>query len=541
MSIKVKFPNDKEFDFEQGRPVVILGANGSGKTRLSVRIEELNDMRFHVSGVSDDNMLIHRISAQKSLTISDTIMVTGHDSSRRAVFFGDVYEHATKMGYRYGSNPATHLLNDFDKVLALLFAEENKELQKAHEADRFADKNGKKRPEIITTVCEKATAIWNELLPQRKIDLMGNGVHVLNNNNNYHGKEMSDGERVILYMICQALILPQNSIIIIDEPELHIHKAIVKRLWSRLEKERTDCVFIYITHDLDFAASRVTDKILWVKNYDGAKWEYEFLDTLEFNALSDELLFEIIGTRRKILFVEGERNSYDNALYSEFFKDKDYHIIPCGGCSDVIRIYKAKKAYEKLSSIEAYCLIDRDFRTDREIAALEADGVKFLNVAEVENLFVVPALLDIMGEQLGCQPDASKQAKDFIIYLFNQTKAGQIGESFIKEIKHQLAILDLEDKPMVPDEIQFIIASKFSVEKIQGYFDEKQRLFDAIITIDDILKVYNFKDLRVKIGLKLGLQGNTYPQRVLNLLKSAQSEIRKQIIDALKPYIPELP
>ena len=49
----------------------------------------------------------------------------------------------------------------------------------------------------------------------------------------YHGQEMSDGERVILYLIGQCLSLPERSVIIIDEPEIHLHKSLVDKLWNR--------------------------------------------------------------------------------------------------------------------------------------------------------------------------------------------------------------------------------------------------------------------------------------------------------------------
>lgn len=192
MSITIKFPSDNDVQFEQGKPVVIIGANGSGKTRLSVKIEELNDKRFNSSKIDDKTVLIHRISAQKSLTIADTILIDDYESSQRALFYGDVYQGATKIGHRYGSHPATFLLNDFDKALALLFSENNKELQDAHEEDKKAVVDGKTRPPIIETVVEKATKIWNDLLPQRKIDLTGNGVHAIYKNIDNNGNDIDN-------------------------------------------------------------------------------------------------------------------------------------------------------------------------------------------------------------------------------------------------------------------------------------------------------------------------------------------------------------
>jgi type IV secretory pathway ATPase VirB11/archaellum biosynthesis ATPase len=47
---------------EAGRSIIVIGANGSGKTRLGVPIEK--ELRAHP---------MHRIAAQKSLSINDSI------------------------------------------------------------------------------------------------------------------------------------------------------------------------------------------------------------------------------------------------------------------------------------------------------------------------------------------------------------------------------------------------------------------------------------------------------------------------------------
>ena len=64
-TLKIKFPHNEEYEFESGKPIVLLGANGAGKTRLSVKIEEVNDPRFSKAN-ANSTMPIHRIAAQKS-------------------------------------------------------------------------------------------------------------------------------------------------------------------------------------------------------------------------------------------------------------------------------------------------------------------------------------------------------------------------------------------------------------------------------------------------------------------------------------------
>ena len=538
-TLKIKFPHDEEYTFESGKPIVLFGANGAGKTRFSIKVEELNDPTFN-NWNAQELIPIHRISAQKSLSIEDSIFILDNESSKRSLFCGDPNQYATKLGNRFGSNPATFLLDDFSKALSLLFSEENKELQLAHQQDKQAIKENMARPEPIITVVEKATEIWNELLPHRKIDLTGNGVHVNYENQRYHGKEMSDGERVMLYMICQVLVQRANTLLIIDEPELHIHKSIVDKLWTRLEVERNDCVFMYITHDLNFALSRNDAKILWMKSYNGTDWEYEFLESTDYEDIPEALLYEIIGTRQKILFVEGTKNSYDHYLYQELYKDKGYHIIPCGGCQEVIRLVKAKRTYEKLNAIIVYGIVDRDFRTAGEISALQSDGIYCLDVAEVENLFVVPELLDIMETALACEPDTAKQAQNFIGELFAQNKDNQIALALSQEMKYQLSLFELGKQKLTPKEIKDKIDLKYSKQNIETFFATQKAIFDAADTTEKILTVFNFKDMSKKVGNKFGLTGGDYPQRVLNLLRSQRSE-RDAILEAIGKYIPELP
>lgn len=538
-TLNIKFPYGEEHIFESGKPIILLGANGAGKTRFSIKVEELNDPTFK-NWNAQESIPIHRISAQKSLSIQDSIFILDNESSKRRLFWGDTDQYATKSRNRFGSNPATSLLDDFNKALSLLFSEENKELQLAHQQDKQAIKENMLRPEPITTVVEKATEIWNELLPYRKIDLTGNCVHVNYEGQRYHGKEMSDGERVILYMICQVLVQRPNTLLIIDEPELHIHKSILDKLWTRLEEERNDCVFMYITHDLNFALSRNEAKVLWIKSYSGTDWEYEFLDYNDYESIPDELLFELIGTRQKVLFVEGTKNSYDYYLYQEIYKDKGYHIIPCGGCQEVIRLVKAKRTYEKLNAIQVYGIIDRDFRTDSEISALQGNGIYCLNVAEVENLFVVPELLDIMETALACEHGTAQKAKDFITNLFSKNKENQITLALAQEMKYQLSLFEFGKKKLTPKGIKEKIDLKYSEQNIEKFFSTKKMIFDKADTIEKILAVFNSKDMSKEVGKQFGLTGRDYPQRILNLLRSKRSE-KIQILEAIRKYTPDLP
>ena len=535
----IRFPHNELVELEFGRPIVLLGANGAGKTRFSARIEEINDPAFR-NGSLIAKSHIHRLSAQKSLNISTSIPLFDLESSEKNLFLGNTEVFAGKNSFRFQSNPITNLLNDYQYALSLLFAEAQRELQKEHDKARECSSKGEPIPKPSDTVVDKAQRIWNTLLPHRTIDLSGNGVHVNYQAQKYHGKEMSDGERVMLYMICQALVVKPNTLFIIDEPELHIHKAIVKELWTQLENERPDCVFMFLTHDIDFALSRNNAQFLWIKSYNGSNWEYEFLDVENYPDLPSDLLLEIVGTRQKIVFVEGTKDSYDYRLYQELYRDKKYHVIPCGGCQDVIRLVRAKRTYEKLQSIEVFGIIDRDYRVEREIDSLKTDGIFVLGVAEVENLFVVPEVLEIMERQLGSNLGTANQAKQCIIDLYQNNKDNQIAEALSKEISHQLSLFELGDRSYSNEEIRNMIENRYTIESIGAWRTEKEAIFNAATTLCEILAVFNFKNLSRIIASKYGLSDRDFPNRVINVL-TKDKVARNEMLAAFFKYVPELP
>ena len=106
-----------------------------------------------------------------------------------------------------------------------------------------------------------------------------------------------------LYLSAQALCVPKDKVLIIDEPEVYLHCSILNRLWKKLELCRPDCLFIYITRDLQFATAHGDVDKIWIKVFDGVHWAFKKVVSEE---LPEELAFEILGRRKNVLFVEGE-------------------------------------------------------------------------------------------------------------------------------------------------------------------------------------------------------------------------------------------
>ena len=62
--------------------------------------------------------------------------------------------------------------------------------------------------------------------------------------------QMSDGERAAAIMAAHVLVAEPETILLIDEPERHLHRSIVEPFLSALFGQRQDCAFVISTHEI---------------------------------------------------------------------------------------------------------------------------------------------------------------------------------------------------------------------------------------------------------------------------------------------------
>ena len=375
---------------EAGSSVVFVGANGGGKTRLAVQIE----------GVAD--LSVHRISAHRALALNPSVAKISERAALAGLRTGHPDETSgvvNRNGSRWQNKMAVSLLNDFDFLVQALFADQANRSLETHKKVRVGN-----RSPADPTKFERLVEIWKRLLPHRQLEISGDDIHVVipGSKTPYKASEMSDGERAIFYMIGQVLAAAENSLLIFDEPELHVHRSIMAKLWDELEATRQDCAFVFITHDLEFAASRVAQRFV-ISNYDPAPcWTIEAVP--ETTGFSEELTTLILGSRRPILFVEGDKNSLDLAIYRCCFPD--WTVIPRGSCEEVIHSVVTMRRNRELTRVTCSGIVDADDHQSDDITYLGELGVAILAVSEIENVFLLPTVSRAIAESEGYEGEA---------------------------------------------------------------------------------------------------------------------------------------
>lgn len=530
MSYKYWLPNGNgaKTDYEtNSNAVVIIGANGSGKSKLGAWIEQKNFGQ------------VHRIGAQRNLNFNEDIALKNYAQAEELVFWGSQLQalKSTKSQRWLHGSYTTQLINDFENVLAALIALKNNENDKYIANCKKAEQEGTNKPNVPTTSIDKLQNIWSEIFPQRQLILDDSKFYAIFTKNGreikYSANKMSDGERSVLYLAAQVLCVPENKILIMDEPEIHLHRSLMNRLWVALENSRKDCLFIYITHDTQFAASHTHAEKIWVKEFDGSNWK---LQKLENSEIPEELLLDILGNRKNVLFVEGEKDSYDNQLYASIYPN--YYIVPCGSCTQVIARTKAFKNNNTLHHCEVYGIIDRDYRSDYEIERYKEDNIFTIDVAEVENLFLTEELIRLLATHLGKNSDeVFNMVSDYVI---NQRYAnqinGQICESVVAQIKYKLNCAEISKKNEA--EAKSTLETTLSSIDYNEIKRAQELKFQKALDDNDykqIIKTFNKKEIAKSIGHFFGLNDNAYCQMVIDLLKTDK---KGDIVTALLPYMP---
>jgi len=523
-SLKKDFTIDPTVQTESS--IVVIGANGSGKTRLGTWLE------FN----SEKKALVHRISAQKSLTMPKSVSPTSLHKAKVLLYYGHYDERQTefsqfKLGQRWGRSPDTHLLNDFDKLLVYLYSDNYESLLKYSNLV----KKSSERIEPPISLLDKLKDIWEFILPHRQLEIGSGAVNTVipENTIKYNASLMSDGERVIFYLIGECLCAPTNGIIIIDEPEIHLHKSIQQKLWDKIEKERPDCLFVYLTHDFDFASSRINSTKICLESYNGKDFSWYIVP--EINDIPEKILLEVVGCRKPVIFVEGEEGSLDTQIYRLIYEN---HIIrPLGSCSKVLSATKSFNEINDIHRVEAIGIVDRDYKNQQHVDSYSKNNVFCPNVAEVENLFLLEEVLIAVAEQY-CVQNKEETISDIKSWVINEFVSFYnifATESTAYEIDIKLGGFDGSAKSM--SDLKKSYMDLINNLNIDSIFEERVAFAKNIVANKDynqIIKSFNHKALVNQVGKFFDMKPTKYKQKVIDIILAGN----KNIVTAIKKNLP---
>lgn len=253
---------------------------------------------------------------------------------------------------------------------------------------------------VARSSAEAPLAAINSLLQMSnipiEIDVLENEQIVARKNGGspYSIAELSDGERNALLIAGDVLTAKPGMMLIIDEPERHLHRSIISPLLTLLFEKRRDCSFVIATHDLDLPLDNENARVLLVRSTvyqhsSAQSWEADLLEP--GTSLDDDIKRDLIGSRRRMLFVEGGDESLDKPLYSLIFPMVS--VIAKESCKGVEQAVTGLRSAKSLAWVAAWGIVDGDGQSPERIADLEQKSVFALPFYSVESIYYHPIVL----------------------------------------------------------------------------------------------------------------------------------------------------
>ena len=377
-----------------GEALFVLGPNGSGKSSLMLRFATNN------RGNS------RRISAHRQTWMNtDALDMTPASKLRTEKSIRNTdHQHQSRYRDDYAAQRASITIYD-------LIDAEN---VRARGIAAFVDADDMAAAAEAAKK-EAPISVINELLLQSNIPItisIRKNERLMaskNGGTEYSAAELSDGERNAVLIAGTVLTAPTRTLLIIDEPERHLHRSIISPLLGQLFARRSDCGFVISTHDQDLPVSMPGSRVLLLRScqFSGrnvTNWEADELPTDA--PIDDQLKRDLLGARRNIVFVEGTESSLDKPLYHLLFPMAS--VIAKGSCRDVERAVAGVRAGAPFHWLHGFGIVDGDGYERSEGQTSSSTGVYALPFYAVEAVYYHPRIIEgIAQRQADVTGDAS--------------------------------------------------------------------------------------------------------------------------------------
>lgn len=509
-----------------GESIFVLGANGTGKSGLMQRLYANHR----------DNA--RRISAHRQTWFgSNAITLSPED---RRITENNILSMDTEPQARWRDELSGHRASII--IYDLINAQNIRDRKIAGAVDCGDIERAKERSKK-----EAPIQVINELLRLSnipiEISVRENEQVVASKNGGapYSIAELSDGERNALLIAADVLTVKKSTLILIDEPERHLHRSIISPLLTRLFARRPDCAFIVSTHEVMLPIDNPSARTLLLRgcNYSGSSaiaWDADLV--LPETEIDDELRKDILGARRTLLFVEGTEQSLDKPLYSLVFPDVS--VIAKSSCRDVEHATFSIRDAADIHWLEAFGIVDNDSRAPADLDRLKEKGVYAISAFSVESIYYHPDIQRRVAERHvavvgGNASELLSEAK-FAALEAVKPHVQRLSERAAEKAIRETFFQNLPGK----EDVTSAKPIHVSIDVSTIVEEERDRLQDALDNgrLEEVINQYPIRETPAltKIARKMGFQNrDQYEGAVMKLLVDDEEalEFVKSLFGAL--------
>jgi AAA domain, putative AbiEii toxin, Type IV TA system/AAA ATPase domain len=283
-----------------------------------------------------------------------------------------------------------------------------------HRASRHFRSYWFHHPEDFELFRTRVRATWPgmDIDPPLRADPMGSRLMMLCKEDGL-ARELywsGSGFQVWCQTLTHLLRAEETSLIVVDEPEIYLHPDLQRQLLTMLRDLGPDVLLA--THSSEIVAESEPHEVIIVdkarRSGDRVSSQSGLRAALTALGSIQNVVLTRLARTRRVIFVEGEDYKYLARFaarlgYAELAAQAGVTVAPLGSFpsspGQVIAILTGME--EALGQkVLATCLFDRDYRSDEEVAAFEAELAKRLSKPrlsrrkELENYLLNPVAVD---------------------------------------------------------------------------------------------------------------------------------------------------
>lgn len=518
-------PEVRTIDARGGEVTVVVGANGAGKSALGFWLQQ------HSPGVPFRRLIAHR---QLWFTSGAPEMTPAQRESYGTNLATWSQQPKSRWTDQQSQQRTSSVLFDLLSAFTNFNADFFDAAQSAEDLQELLAANATSPLDRINALLSYANlSISIGMSDRQSFDA------IRSDGTRYPISQMSDGEKSALLLAANVMTAPQDCVLVIDEPERHLHRHISGPLIASIAADRPDCHLVILTHDLDLARGLPSDRTTTVV-LEGVAWTDDKpsgwdVEILEAGAdVPESSRIAILGGRRRVLFLEGDSHSLDLRLYSELFPE--WALIPIGGCDQVVRAVAGLRDSGPLHWVTPVGLVDGDGRDGSERDSLHERGVVVLGLSEVENAYYCEVARSEVGRRqaqtLGLDPgEMTANAANAALAELGRDGVAQrlAGDVAQKSVARRLGLLSpsVDDIPSDGADISIVIDNPLA--------DLTERFYELLAAddLEGLIREFPIREtgVRISVAKALGFRStDDYERAVLERLR-VDPAVRDSVVD----------
>lgn len=377
---------------------------------------------------------------------------------------------------------------------------------------------------------------------------------------------LSSGEQEVIKILFDVAKKDiRHSVIIVDEPELHLHPTLTFKLVETLKTvgDHTN-QFIFLTHSADLISTYYSTGNVYFIDTDqtGANQAHKLSDLKDSHPELVNLIGENLGlfaVGKKLVFIEGKDSSIDRLTYHAIAQGilSDVKIIPVGQVDNLNSLSVLEQQIRNsIFGIDLYMIRDRDGLSEEQVLKLEAEGrIKCLKRRHIENYFLDAEVLFKVAEKLYLNTTKPEISVEHINNKTKEIAESTLGLNFLQNTKDWLllnrsmeipTVKNLQDKDLDTIKNEILVgvgeslgnlSNVLSNDQVEKWMDEEKTRLEQALNNNHWVEIFQGKIIFAKVCFEiLGGDALKIRQAYIDIALQEKPEVLEDIQEIFKSF-----